>query len=37
MDGNGYVHSEVQPAMNRLEVIDIEDIVRITELMESRK
>lgn len=37
MDGNGYVHSEVQPAMNRLEVIDIEDVVRITELMESRK
>ena len=35
-DGNGYVHSEVQPAMNRLDIIEMHDADRITELMKSR-
>lgn len=36
MGGNGYVHSEVQPAMNRLEVIEVDDTERVAELMKSR-
>jgi len=34
--GNGHVHSEVQPAMRKLEVIEMTDTERITELMHSR-
>lgn len=37
LGGNGYVHSEVQPAMNRLEVIPMHEVDRISELMHSRK
>lgn len=36
VDGDGYVHSEVQPAMNLLEVIEMEDTERVTQLMKSR-
>ena len=36
MDGNGYVHSEVQPAMNLLDIIEMNDVEKITELMKSR-
>ena len=36
-DGDGYVHSEVQPAMNSLEVIPMHETERISELMQSRK
>ena len=36
MDGNGYIHTEVQPAMNLLEVVEIDDVERVTELMKSR-
>lgn len=35
--GNGYVHSEVKPAMDRLIVIDMADHDSITRLMQSRK
>lgn len=37
LGGNGYVHSEVQPAMNDLEVISMHDSGLISELMHSRK
>lgn len=36
MEGNGYVHTEVQPRMNLLEIIELNDIERVTELMKSR-
>ena len=36
LDGNDYVHSEVIPAVNRLEVIMMTDQLRLTELMKSR-
>lgn len=36
LDGNDYVHSEVIPAVNRLEVIMMADQLRLTELMKSR-
>lgn len=36
MKGNGYVHTEVQPAMNLLETIGLEDTERVAELMKSR-
>lgn len=36
VDGDGYVHSEVQPAMNLLEVIEMEDTEKVTQLMKSR-
>lgn len=36
MGGNGYVHTEVQPAMNLLEVIELDDVERVAELMKSR-
>lgn len=36
MDGNGYVHTEVQPAMNLLDIIEMTDVEKITELMHSR-
>lgn len=34
--GNGYVHTEVQPVMNRLEIIEMDDKDRVVELMHSR-
>ena len=34
--GNGYVHTEVQPVMNRLEIIEMDDKDRVIELMHSR-
>ncbi len=37
LKGNGYVHTEVQPAMNELEVIPMHETARITELMQGRK
>lgn len=37
LDGNGYVHSDVQPAMNSLEIIQMHETERISELMHSRK
>lgn len=37
VDGNGYVHSEIIPAMQRLEVIDLSDTHRVSVLMHSRK
>ena len=37
LGGNGYVHSEVQPAMNALEMIPMNESDRISELMHSRK
>lgn len=36
MDGNGYVHTEVQPRMNLLEIIELNDVERVAELMKSR-
>lgn len=36
MGGNGYVHTEVQPAMNQLEIIEMDDKDRVIELMHSR-
>lgn len=36
MEGNGYVHTEVQPRMNLLEIIELNDVERVTELMKSR-
>ena len=35
-DGNGYVHSEVQPAMNLLELVEVDDTERVAQLMKSR-
>lgn len=35
--GNGYIHSEVKPAMDRLIVIDMADQDSIAALMQSRK
>ena len=37
LKGNGYVHTEVQPLMNDLEVIPMHETARISELMQSRK
>ena len=35
--GNGYIHTVVQPAMNLLKVIDIEDAASVLHLTDSRK
>lgn len=35
--GNGHVHTEVQPAMRRLEAIPMHEAEKITALMNSRK
>ena len=35
-DGNGYVHSEVQPAMNLLELVEVDDTESVAQLMKSR-
>ena len=37
LKGNDYVHSEVLPAMNRLEVIPMSDKEKLLELMQSRR
>lgn len=37
MNGNGYMHSVVQPEMNRLAIIEMDDANGIAELMHSRK
>lgn len=37
LGGNGFMHSEVQPAMNRLEEIEMDDTERLAELYASRK
>lgn len=34
--GNGHIHEEVQPKMRALEVIEMYEIERVTELMHSR-
>ncbi|MBQ6833583.1 MAG: hypothetical protein IJO55_04110 [Lachnospiraceae bacterium] len=36
MDGNGYMHSDVQPAMNLLGVIEMDDTEHVAALMKSR-
>jgi mRNA-degrading endonuclease RelE of RelBE toxin-antitoxin system len=36
LGGNDYVHSTVLPAMNELEVIKMDDKIRLAELMSSR-
>ena len=35
--GDGYIHTVVQPAMNLLKVIDIEDAVSVLRLTDRRK
>lgn len=37
LNGNGFMHSEVQPAMNALEVISMSDTERLASLYASRK
>ena len=37
MNGNGYIHSVVQPEMNLLGIIEMDDASGIAELMHSRK
>ena len=37
VDGNGHIHTVVQPAMRLLEVIPMHETEKITELMQSRK
>ena len=37
LGGNGYMHSNVQPAMMALEVVSMNDRIRYAELMKSRK
>lgn len=37
LGGNGYMHSSVEPAMAALEVIEMSNYEKITELMKSRK
>jgi hypothetical protein len=37
LHGNDYVHSDVLPAMNRLEVIPMSDKEKLLELMQSRR
>lgn len=37
LDGNDYVHDEVLPAMNRLEVIPMSNKEKLLELMQSRR
>lgn len=37
LGGNDYVHSDVLPAMNSLEVIRMHDLTRLAELMSSRR
>jgi hypothetical protein len=37
LNGNDYVHSDVLPAMNRLEVIPMSNKEKLLELMQSRR
>lgn len=37
IDGNGYVHSVVQPAMRSLEIVEMDDTDGIASLMASRR
>lgn len=37
LGGDGYVHSDVQPAMGSLKVVQMDDTEQICELMHSRK
>ena len=37
MNGDGYVHTDVQPAMNRLSIVEMTDPEKLTELMNSRR
>lgn len=37
LGGDGYVHSEIQPTMNSLVIVQMDDAERICELMHSRK
>lgn len=37
LDGDGYAHSEIQPAMNDLEKIPMHETEKIRELMQSRR
>ena len=37
LDGDGYVHSEVQPVMNDLQVIPMTDTDGLSMLMHNRK
>ena len=37
LGGNGYMHSEVQPEMNKLEIIEMDDVEKLRKLFEHRK
>lgn len=37
LEGDGYAHSEIQPAMNNLEKIPMHETEKISELMQSRR
>lgn len=37
VDGDGHMHTEVQPAMRSLDVVPMHEIEKITELMQSRR
>lgn len=37
MGGDGYIHSVVQPDMNKLQVIEMSDADKVAELMNSRR
>jgi len=37
MNGNGYMHTVVQPEMNLLTIVEMDDDIGIAELMNSRK
>lgn len=37
LNGDGHMHTEVQPAMRSLEVIPMHETDKITELMQSRR
>lgn len=37
LNGNGHVHTEVQPAMRNLEIIPMHETEKISELMHSRR
>ena len=36
LGGNGFMHSDVQPAMNALEIVKMDDTERIASLYMSR-
>lgn len=37
LGGNGYMHSTVQPEMLELDIVEMDDTERLTDLMKSRK